>query len=105
MGRGRLTVAGMLAAVALAALGFGALRSMSDAWLWGTFAAAALGLNLAAFAALASRGRGRIVWGAFALAGGQYLLLSLIPPLRLDYYGPMPPANDSLAPTEALYGS
>ncbi len=80
MGRLRVTIAGVMGLVALAALAIAALRSatpLSASALFSLDVAAVFGATVAA---LTLRGRARAVWGSFALCGGGYLWMSLAPP-------------------------
>ncbi len=76
---GRLTLAGSMGMIALAAIGMGALRSPSLLGASLIFTLAVGILLAAAVAALSLPGRARAVCGSFALIGSIYLGLGLGP--------------------------
>jgi hypothetical protein len=79
MTRDRLSIAGLLALVALAATGLAALRSASDLWAAAMFTATLGALGAATIVAMQGRGPRRTRAAGFALAGWGYLLLSMGP--------------------------
>ena len=103
MNRRRYTVATSLMAVAVAALGLAALCVHSVAWMWSALGLTLVALNVAAFGAICGTGRARVRRAAFALIGGQYLILSLVPPLPDEYWGWTLTEEHSAAPTEAAF--
>jgi hypothetical protein len=75
----RITLAGLMALIVLAAVGLAALCQPTRFWANATFSLA-LGLDFAAVvAAIASEGRVRSAWSGFAVCGWGYLLLALFP--------------------------
>jgi hypothetical protein len=82
MKRPRFTIAGLLAFILFLGIGLAALRGATDEWDSGVF-----GLTLALFLISVARavhrtGDRRAYWLGFALFGGAYLFLSLVPPIE-----------------------
>jgi hypothetical protein len=79
MGRMRVTIAGSMGLVALAAVGMAALTNPTRLAASLVFSLDLIVFVAAGFAAFCLRGRGRTVCGGFAACGTIYLLLSLGP--------------------------
>jgi hypothetical protein len=77
MGRMRVTIAGSMGLVALAAVGIAALRHPSPLVASGAFSIVVAVLFVAIVAALSLPGRRRAICGSFAVCGTGYLVLSL----------------------------
>jgi len=76
--RPRVSVAGMMSVVPLAAVGFLALRSPSDIWAILLFSTALSVLACTTLAALLRRGHDRACWIGFSLFGWIYLYFGLV---------------------------
>ena len=79
MSRLRVTIAGSMGLVALAAAGMAAFRYPSPLTASGVFSLAVAILFAAWVAAICLRGRARAIWASFALCGSGYMALSLGP--------------------------
>ncbi len=79
MGSTKVTIAGSMALVALAAGGLAALRNPTRLVASLTFSLAVVAIVGAGVAACCRRGKVRAFWGGYAACGGIYLLLSLGP--------------------------
>jgi hypothetical protein len=73
MSRLRFTLAQLMAVVIFAGFGFAALRSATPRWSSVVFTLTVAVLLAAILAAIARRGRARIMWTGFALFGWFYL--------------------------------
>jgi hypothetical protein len=85
--RPRLTIALLLAVIALCGVGFAALRSPSQLWASALFAVSLGSLLLALFNAIYSRERQRAFWVGFLVLGGSYFTATQGPWFR-DEFGP-----------------
>jgi hypothetical protein len=75
--RRRPTIAGLMALVALVAVGLAGFQNPSDLWASALYSLAVGSLTTAVLGAAASQGRARLIWTGFALFGWVYLALSL----------------------------
>ncbi len=79
MRRIRFNIASLLVVVLILGIGFAALRESSDLWDGGIFSLT-LGVLLVSILLAIHRGDARrAFWLGFALFGGGYLVLSLVP--------------------------
>ena len=85
--RPRFNVGQLMGIVLYLGLGFAALRSASDFWASATFGVAIVMVLGASLGAAARRGVARMTWAGFALFGWAYLLLSVLPPRRDNFFG------------------
>ena len=88
MNRLRFTLAQLMAVVLFIGLGFAALRNADDFWASVTYTLAFLMISVAALAALARKGRVRLVWAGFAMFGWARLLVGALPQFGLGYQVP-----------------
>jgi hypothetical protein len=79
MNRPRFSIAGLLAAVLLAAIAVAALRESTDLWDGAVFGLTLAVLLVAVLLAIYAPRPRRACWLGFALVGSVYLSLSLIP--------------------------
>ena len=75
----RLSIAGLLGAVAVAGIGLAALRAATEVWAAATYSATLLMLGISLTGAFAGRGRRRAAWSGAVIMGGGYLLLIYSP--------------------------
>ena len=77
--RFRVSIAGLMALVTLAGIGFASLRYATEWWASLVFTATLLGFALAAAYAVHRRGPRRAFWSAFVAFGSGYLVLAFGP--------------------------
>jgi hypothetical protein len=82
MRRFRFSIASLLGLVLFVAVAFAALREANDLWDSGLFTLAVSLLLASVLLAVHRTDRKRAFWLGFALAGGSYLVASLIPPVE-----------------------
>ena len=97
MARPRFTIAGLMAIVFYAAVGFAALRNANAFWASATFGLAIVSISVALAAACARQGNARASWTGFAAASLACLIVWLFasetvgfvngPPRQLPYLG------------------
>jgi hypothetical protein len=87
MTRPRITIATLMALVLTIGFGFAALRNANDFWASATFNVAIIMILGASLAALARKGAARMTWAGFAAFGWAYLLLSVLPPRAVGFFG------------------
>jgi|SRR5579864_1023575 len=75
----RYSIASMLVVVGLCGVGFAALRNASEVWVAALFTLTVATLLGAVLGTIYRRGRTRAFWLGFALFGGCFLILSLVP--------------------------
>jgi len=71
----RVSIAGLMGFVLVAALGFAGLKQATELWASGFQAGTVIALILGVLTAIQARGRGRAFWSGFAIAGWVYFLL------------------------------
>src|SRR5579872_5520229 len=76
MGKLRFTLAGLMGAVLVAAVGLAALRNPTESWAGGMLLLTCGTLALAVIGAITRRGARRTWWLGFGLFGWGYLVLS-----------------------------
>jgi hypothetical protein len=79
MSRLRFTLAQLMVVVLFIGFGFAALRNADEFWASVTYTLAFLMISVAALAALARKGRTRMVWAGFAIFGWARLLVGALP--------------------------
>lgn len=89
MARPRLSIAGLLGSVVIAAVGFAALHNASPLWAGFVVLAAVALLALAVLGAVYRRGAKRAFWLGFDLFGAGYLFVAF----DLLLGGPLPPSK------------
>ena len=82
MKRPRFTIAGLLVLILFLGVGLAALRGATDEWDSGVFGVTLALLLVSVLLAAHRTGDRRAYWLGFALFGGAYLLLSLVPPIE-----------------------
>ncbi len=89
MKRTRLSILGMMATIALIALGFAGLRTPTVLWASLIFTVTVAFLSTAILGAIARRGRARVAWAGVGVFGWAYFVLS---------FGPFPNQNGVTCP-------
>jgi hypothetical protein len=79
MTRFRFPLAGLLAVVAMAALGFAAIRVASPGWAGGLFSLSILAMLTSVLGIVYRRGSKRVFWIGFAVFGWTHLVLAFAP--------------------------
>ena len=82
MSRIRFSIASLLVAVLFVAVGFAALRESNELWDTGLLTLTLTALLVSILLAIHSRQAARAFWLGFALFGGGYLALSLVPSIE-----------------------
>jgi hypothetical protein len=82
MKRPRFTIAGLLGSIVFLAVGLAALREATDVWDHGVFGVTLAALLASVLLTIHRAGARRAYWLGFALFGGTYLVLSLVPPIE-----------------------
>ena len=82
MQRFRFTIGSLIGFIVICAVAFAALKESSDLWERGTFSLTVATLVVSVLLAVHRTGERRAFWLGFALFGGCYLGLSLIPPVE-----------------------
>jgi hypothetical protein len=82
MRRFRFTTASLLVVVLVLGVGIAALREASDFWDSGVFTVALGVMVVSVFLAIHRSDSRRALWLGFALFGGGYLALSLVPSIE-----------------------
>lgn len=86
----RLSISGMMFFVMICGVGFAALRIANAFWASVTFTLALIAVSTAIVGAIARRGQARLPWVGFAVFGGAYLLVDLLPPRPVGSLGAGP---------------
>jgi hypothetical protein len=79
MRRPRFTIANLLVIVVFLAIGLGALREATDIWDSGVFGVILTVLLISVLLIIHRKGIKRAYWIGFALFGGSYLVMTLVP--------------------------
>ena len=72
----RVSIAGLMGFVLVAALGFAGLKGATEYWASGCFTLMVAAMTLAILLAMQGRGRDRAYWSGFAVAGWAYFALN-----------------------------
>jgi hypothetical protein len=78
----RFNIAGLIVFILICGIAFAALKESSDLWEHGVFSLTLLALVTSLLLAIHRTGTHRAFWVGFALFGGAYLGLSVIPPIE-----------------------
>jgi hypothetical protein len=82
MQRFRFTIGSLIGFIVICGVAFAALKESTDWWERGTFSLTVASLVVSVLLAVHRTGERRAFWLGFALFGGCYLGLSLIPPIE-----------------------
>jgi hypothetical protein len=88
--RVHVTIAQMMGIVLAVGLGLAALANANDVWASSTFTLAFILISAAILGGLGVRGDARMSWIGFAVFGWAYLLVSRLPGLHSQAFGPQP---------------
>ena len=78
----RFNIAGLIVFILICGIAFAALKESSDLWEHGVFSVTLLAFVTSVLLAIHRTGPRRAFWLGFALFGGCYLGLSMIPPVE-----------------------